>query len=356
MKNKVIAFLFLGFIFIFSILSIIIPDKDISKTERRYLKKFPEFEFSSSWITEVDKYFLDHFVLRDKFRGLKATYNYYVMHKLDNNGIYLKDGYIFKSNYPTNEKSIVNFKDKMLKLNSLLSSDNKTYLMIVPDKNYYLKDDNFLQIDYEYLYKTLSDLPFEKIDVRNDLMLDYYYKTDTHWRQEKLSGVVLTMDKKMNFNYNLNEVIYTPVIYDKFYGVYYGESAIVDEAEKLVYLDSDIFDEVAVRSLENENLKTVYNVDKLEGIDSYDVFLDGASAFIEIINDKAVTDRELVIFRDSFGSSLTPLLVNNYKKITLIDNRYISSEYFSKYIEFRDQDVLFLYSTLFINDSGSLKG
>ena len=40
---------------------------------------------------------------------------------------------------------------------------------------------------------------------------------------------------------------------------------------------------------------------------------------------KADTEKELVIFRDSFGSSISPLLINYYSKITIIDNRYISS-------------------------------
>ena len=64
----------------------------------------------------------------------------------------------------------------------------------------------------------------------------------------------------------------------------------------------------------------------------------------------------MIIFRDSFGSSITPLLIPYYSKITVIDNRYIASDYLTNYIEFNDQDVLFLYSTLIVNNSGSLKG
>ena len=65
---------------------------------------------------------------------------------------------------------------------------------------------------------------------------------------------------------------------------------------------------------------------------------------------------ELLIFRDSFGSSITPLLIPYYSKITLIDNRYINSKNFVKYIEFTNQDILFLYSTMIVNNSFSLKG
>jgi len=57
------------------------------------------------------------------------------------------------------------------------------------------------------------------------------------------------------------------------------------------------------------------------------------------------------MFRDSFGSSLAPLLVEGYKKITMVDIRYINSDVLDAFIEFNDQDVLFVYSTLLLNSS-----
>ena len=116
MKDKINALLFLGFIFTFSILHIVLPDNEISNTERRKLNTFPEFELSSSYIEDIESYLLDHFPLRDTFRSIKANFNYNVLNKLDNNDIYLKDNYIFKSEYPTNQKSISNFISKTNKI------------------------------------------------------------------------------------------------------------------------------------------------------------------------------------------------------------------------------------------------
>lgn len=350
MKNKIIVFLFVGYLGIFSILGIIFSDKDISVSERRKSSSFPKVEFSNEYITEVDKYFLDHFPFRESFRSIKANYNYKILNKLDNNGIYLKDNYIFKSGYPTNKKSIYNFINHVEDMSSLFSTSN-IYTMIIPDKNYYLNDDNFLNIDYDYIYDKVDDLG-SFIDIRHDLELSDYYETDTHWRQERLNDVVKKMSNVMNFNYY--DVLYDENIYDKFYGVYYGESAINREPEKLTYLTSSSFDGVIVKYLENSNFTGIYNESKLDGLDSYDVYLDGASSFIEIVNNNS-NGRELVVFRDSFGSSLIPLLIPYYSKITVIDNRYISSEYFERLIDSNNPDVLFLYSTLIVNDSGSLK-
>ena len=61
-----------------------------------------------------------------------------------------------------------------------------------------------------------------------------------------------------------------------------------------------------------------------------------------------------MIFRDSFGSSLAPLLIEGYEKITLVDIRYMHSNLLPNYIEFTDQDVLFLYSTMVLNSSSML--
>lgn len=354
MKNKILTLIFICFIGLFMVLNIVIPDNDISKTERRKLNRFPSFKFDSSWIKKLDKYFLDQFILRDELRSIKANYNYNVLGKLDNNDIYIKDNYIFKSSYPTNKDSINNFKNKTKQLEKLFNKENNIYMMVIPDKNYYLTDNNFLHIDYDYIYEETIKLNYNMIDIRNGLSLNDYYETDTHWKQENLDKVVKTMSNTIGFEYQ--EVKYNKNVYNDFYGVYYGQSAINRKPEKLTYLTNKSFDDVSVRYLENSTLNKIYNKEKLNGLDSYDVYLDGASSFIEILNNNASSNKELIIFRDSFGSSLAPLLINYYSKITLIDNRYISSENFKGKIYFTNQDILFMYSTLLINESGSLKG
>ena len=327
-------------------------DLEISSTERRKLAKFPKFELNSEYITKVDEYLLDHFPLRDEFRSIKAKFNYNILQKLDNNGIYLSGDYIFKSEYPTNKESIEGFKNKISKLTNLLTDNNNIYLVVVPDKNYYIKDSNFLNIDYEYIYNELGKLDYQVIDIRDVMSLEDYYYTDTHWKQEKLDKVIKEVSLKMKFNYeNINYKINN---YSKFYGIYYGES-LNSIPDNICYLTIDVIDNSKVFYLENDKFTGVYNTSKLTGMDSYDVYLDGASSFIEITNDMSDTDRELVIFRDSFGSSISPLFINYYSKITIIDNRYISSNYFTNYINFDSQDVLIMNSTMIINDSFTLK-
>ena len=76
---------------------------------------------------------------------------------------------------------------------------------------------------------------------------------------------------------------------------------------------------------------------------------------LTIYNDKNTSGKELIIFRDSYGSSLAPLLLSSYSKITLVDTRYISPTILGNYINFDNKDVLFIYSISIINNSYSLK-
>ena len=83
-------------------------------------------------------------------------------------------------------------------------------------------------------------------------------------------------------------------------------------------------------------------------MDSYDVFVGGATPFVKITNPNSNTDKELILFRDSFGSSIAPLLVENYKSITLVDMRYMNMSLLKEKVEFKNKDILILYSTLII--------
>ena len=127
------------------------------------------------------------------------------------------------------------------------------------------------------------------------------------------------------------------------------------EAEELYVMNSNLLKACRVFNHETGKYQSVYDMQKQFGLDPYDVFLSGAQALLTIENPKATTDKELILFRDSFGSSLAPLLVQGYKTVTLVDIRYVSSVMLQEYLEFNGQDVLFAYSTLVLNSSSSLK-
>ena len=129
-------------------------------------------------------------------------------------------------------------------------------------------------------------------------------------------------------------------------------------------LRSDVLDNCLVSYDGAEAVKGVYDWDrsKVELVakpnggynvygDMYEVFLSKESGKIVIENPNATTDKELVVFRDSFGRSFIPLLVQDYAKVTILDTRWIAGGTYmlNNHITFENQDVLFLYSALVLN-------
>lgn len=191
------------------------------------------------------------------------------------------------------------------------------------------------------------------IDIYDCLELTDYYKTDTHWRQERIVDVAQRLAEGMGVTLSAEYEVRSSE--HPFYGVYYGQSALPLPAEEICYLESDLFDSCRVYDYETNAEIPVYDPDRAVGRDPYELFLAGPKSLLTIYNSDADTDRRLIIFRDSFGSSIAPLLFEGYREITLIDIRYLSSELLGNFVEFDNCDVMFLYSTLVLNNSETLK-
>lgn len=359
MKNKIITFTFIIFLLGFSILNLILPDKEVSVVERRRLTAFPVISlntvFNKTAIDQFEKYTLDQFPFRDSFLKAKTYIDYNILGKLSINDLFSNEGYIYKLDYHLNEKEVLNFSNKLNSLCKDKLQGNKVYYSVIPDKNYFLDENKHLKIDYEkilsILDKNIKNINYIKII--DKLSIEDYYFTDIHWKQENLIKIVDELSMAMNFNYKNNFTIKRE--YYPFYGSYYENGFPGINADTLKYLTNSSIENALVTNYSNNNDSKIYNEEKLGSIDSYDVFLDGATPFIEIVNTNPSSEKELIIFRDSFGSSLAPLLIESYSKVTLIDIRYISSSKLNELIEFNSQDVLFIYNISIINNASMLK-
>ena len=340
------------------------PAKDISDAERRPLAQMPQITLDSllnvKFMGQFEDYSLDQFPLRDSFRQLKSLFHYYVLNQSDNNGIYIADGYAAKLEYPLSQSAMEHAVKKFNQIYSkyLAESGSSIYLSVVPDKGYYLAEENgYLAMDYEKLFSTLKEnLTWaEYVDITDCLSIEDYYRTDTHWRQEKILKVAQKLSQALGVTIPQSDE-YTPTKLERpFYGVYHGQAALPMEAEDMYIMESQLLAGCKVYNHETGKYTAVYDMDKLTSKDLYDVYLSGAQSLLTIENPNATTDKELIVFRDSFGSSVVPLLVQDYKTVTVVDIRYIDSAKIGDYIAFEGQDVLLLYSTLVLNNSRSLK-
>jgi len=274
----------------------------------------------------------------------------------DENGMYTAQGHWVEALGEADTESAARFAEKLKNLKAdLLTGDNRAFYAIVPDKGYYLPGEVTPATDYAALFAAadegLADSGIEKIDLTGALTLEDYYFTDSHWRQERLDSVVAALGETMGFSADMGG--FDPVTVEGFIGAYgkYG----ADVPEELTYMVSDATVAAVCDNYQYPDSTAVYDLARLDTDVPYDVFLSGASPLITVESPLAATDKELVVFRDSYASSLVPLLLGQYLKVTLVDIRYMVSGLVPQYVEFTNQDVLFLYSTYVVNQSAMLR-
>ena len=349
-------------IFGLSIFAVLKPATDFSESERRPLEQLPELSIKTilngNFMDDFENYTNDQFPLRDAFRSVKALAKYYLFGISDNNELYFADGHVAKLDFPLDEDSIQYASDRFNELYSTYMEEkvNKVIFSVVPDKGYYIGEENgYPVMDYEKMEEFFAEnLGFaEYVSIFDLIDENDYYFTDTHWQQQSITPVadkILSALGARPFE-NFEEKVAT----ENFHGVYYGQSALPLKAEKIVYLTNPELESMSVYNFETGKTGGIYNFEKLDGKDPYEFYLSGPVPLLEIENPSAEGDRHLIIFRDSFGSSLAPLLMRDYSKITIVDTRYLMPNFIGEYVDFEGADVLMIYSSLILNDSYIIK-
>ena len=337
------------------------PADPSSESERRPLAQFPEVSvqnvLSGQFMEDFASYAVDQFPLRDAFRQLKALTAQNLLGQTDNNGIYIEDGSAVKMEYPLNESSLNHALDRFQQLYDLyLTNSGNIIFSVVPDKGYYLSQESgHLAMDYQVLFDTVEQrLPWAThVDLTQHLSADSYYRTDTHWRQEALLPVVQHLAAALGSQSAAQTQLQTADT--DFYGVYFGQAALPMDPDALQYLTWDGWESCTVYHHDNGQTTPIYDLDKAAGKDPYDLFLSGGMAVQTITNPQGEAGKHLVVFRDSFGSSLVPLLVPGYETVTLVDTRYIFPDQVGNYVSFESADILMLYSVSVLNSSSTLR-
>ncbi|MBO5778422.1 MAG: hypothetical protein J6R82_02525 [Clostridia bacterium] len=352
------AVLFCGLIVFFGVATLLSPDQEYSAYERRPLRQAPVYEEAeslSAYFADWETYLTDQFYLRDALRFLKSGFAHNILRQKDVNGYYSENGSQAEILYPMHSETILQNAKLLENLRQTHFANSPAYFAVIPDKSYYM--DASLGLDYQKIDAIFAEnLHATSIPLYDTLDLSDYYHTDIHWKQEKLDDVYGALRSKMgNHLPPFAENGYTTKSAGKFYGVLYGQAAMPAERDEMHYLRNSTIDGLKLKVIDTGKEGSIYDTEGFAGDDPYDLYLGGESAILHIQNPAAENQngKKLILFRDSFGRSIAPLLAEGYSEIVLIDLRWIRPAFLASFPDLiaadENTDILFLYSAQVLN-------
>lgn len=272
---------------------------------------------------------------------------------------------VYRNEKELDEKSIDRAIGKFQKFTEDYCGEaQRVFLALIPSKNGYLNAENghLNEAEFAILQSVYDKWGRNFIDLSVCLDLEDYYRTDPHWRQERLGAVLRELGAALEFDTDtvlngdrvLSENWTEEVLTTDYIGVY-GDEVDGVPAEEMTVLHHPDMDSYIVRNGETGEEMPLYDTEKLSERDPYELFVGGPLSLVTIENPNAGNDRHLVVVRDSFGSALLPLLAQSYAKVTAVDIRYMMPNLVGNFVDFTDADVLFLYSSTVLNNSITLK-
>lgn len=364
------AGLLAGAVLVLSLTFLLSPKQEFSENENRYLAKLPSLEWedieSGQYMEDLSSWLSDHFPFRNFFMGLKAKTEIALGKKEINNVYIAKDDYLIEVyETPVNTERIA---DTLHKFYEKINTEQvDTRLMLVPTASYIYADKlpSFApwgnQMDTANLIYEKSSIP--AIDCCGFLLeaantKQLYYRTDHHWTTVgAYQGYLAYCEAKGLTPVALTDMQAVTVTQD-FYGTIYSKVNDYSLKGDSITLYTNPKDSLTVNYVDTEEVTdSLYNLDYADKKDKYSLFLNNLHTLIEITNDSAESDRELVLIKDSYANCIVPFLTQHYKKIYVFDTRYYK-EGPSSFINEHPgvTDVLLLYNMNTLDTDSGIRG
>lgn len=340
-------------------------DSDFSETENRMLAQKPELGWKEisdgSFMKDYESYVSDQFIGRDWWISLKLSADR-LLGKKESNGVYLgKEKYLMEvlskpdeKNLKRNLDAIVSFQKKHTDLNF--------FFTMIPNAAYILTDympadapvrDQAKDIE-SVKEKLGSDIHF--LDV-TDTMKEHqadgiYYKTDHHWTSRGAYEVFKKIAPELQIENPTSEYEIYPVT-DEFSGTLASKSGYRKASDTIeIYVPKNVKNDYVVY-YPNEQRKTasMYESDRLNQKDKYEVFFGGNHALVDITTT-CEQERCLLLFKDSYANSFVQFLTPYFREIVMVDPRYYYEDIENVISSKKVTDVLFLYNiNTFLGDN-----
>ncbi|MDD6436417.1 MAG: DHHW family protein [Clostridiales bacterium] len=357
-------------VLVFFSLGIFIISKDRARSSREQRNLVTLFDIELSGIltgefeNELYEYANDQFTLRNRLLDLRNGISV-AMGEKEKNGIYrADDGYLIEG---FKVPDMDNFEEQAAAVNLFAKNNSKLncYVFIVPTASatldLKLPDGAPLGDEKAYFknWKDSLDSSITFIDVRNAFKNhageELFYKTDSRWTS--LGAYYAYKEAAAPMQLNIaNDRFEAMTVANDYVGPLCYESGYYDYSSDSIsiYFNQDnAFVQVVEYPETGEKSVSMYKSEKLEGIEKLDVFFGGAHGQVNIETSSA-SDRNLLVIKDSNGDSFVPYLVNNFRRIVMIDPELYEGDINSLIRKEDFSDVLFLYQSGNISEDKAL--
>ena len=347
-------------------LTLFLPKKTFSENENRYLQEFPVPTLKTledkSFMSAFEKFFSDHFVLREKWIQLKNQMEI-ITNKKEINGVYLTEKRLIE-HQELNEDII---KQNTEAINSFAEKYKKpTFLMIVPTESIYTDQlplmapyfDQKKVIDSIY---TASNKNLTCIDVFTPLLSAknqyIYYNTDHHWTSLGAYLGYFSSAKPLGFAHNEIDKFNVEHASHDFKGTLYSKTLYEKSTPDTIDLYHLSTGEPQVTVTVNSGQKSsehqsIFFRNYLDKKDKYNTFLGQNEPCVSVKTD-VTNQKKLLIIKDSYAHSMVQFYMYHYSEITLVDLRYVNK--LSNYVSVDDYDqIMFVYNFASVNTDTSI--
>ena len=358
------ALIFLAFIGAFFILNLVLPDRQFSEQENRYLQMRPEFSFKSlfsgDYTSKFETYTTDQFTFRDEWITLKAA-SELALGKQENNDVHLCENGTLIEGFKRPENSVLD--SNMSALNTLVgNTDAKVYFALIPDKSDLYSsllpknvpnDSEKEVIDYCYGQSNATNVDmYSALSAHKDEYI--FYRTDHHWTSLGAYYGLSALAESMGLPCPaLDSYTDRHVVSEEFYGTTWSSSGFswVDPDTMETFVNAPEGLKVTSYPQGSPVEGKLYDFSFLEKKDKYSMFM-GGNCPMHVIETGNEDKPSLLILRDSYTDSLIPFLLDDFSEIHVLDLRYYRAS-LKAYIEQNDFDnVLVCYSVSnFCSDS-----
>ena len=297
--DKALLIICAAFVVIIGSLIFILPQKEFSESENRYLAKMPSFNISSllsgEYTKGISSFYTDQFPLR------KAATSVYAISE--------------RSIGKKNVGDVICYEDQLIPISKKEKTAKEIPIPAV-----------CIQSKYS-LFKS------------NNNELSHYYNTDHHRTTYGAYLVYLEVCQKLKIEPYPESYFTKETVCTDFYGTSFFRSrlpryAVLPDSIKLWRYPDDESVTFTIYDTKKSS-KGFYDFSKLDTADKYAIFLGGNYAHADVASssDKPT----LLLFKDSFANAVIPFLALHFD-IDIIDPRYPSKSQLSEFYNNQSYD------------------